>query len=617
MAAIPTTCRTTVRSCPATSSSTNADARPDRAAVGRDPARERLADDRHRLGADAVGRRERTAGRHRHAHRLEVRRRDRRHADPDGRTAARRVHLDGLRPERLERPRRRKRHRFHAGNGRHARGHALEEGQAAGRVRVAPLAKRDGGRQHAFRPDTGIRSHQRDDALDHQRRSAEQRERRRDLEGNEHGARPMTAAPFGGRPAPAVEPGEQPGAPRRGQRREAAHEGRQKTAGQGSGQDRPVDAERRQPAGSRAPQLALNHGPEQVHGQRAGAKRENDSAGGEQQRFEEEQPGDGAAARAERHPDGHLFLPACRADDHQRRDVGERDEEHERRSRPDSSQNRTHARHVLVVRRGDEHVPVRGEARCAGAHERGDACRRLGLRRAFTQPHQVGIRGHAQRREDVGVRIGVPEVRRQHAGDGERFGFLRAIADVRVEPLPDDVRIAAEAALPQAVADERDLRAAGHKGRRVETAAESRPHAEPFDEIRRDPRAGGGFRVVAADQVEHVEVPGDGMFDHVGERRPVQTFEIIGRVGARRGVADGAEALGARVRQPTDEVGIHRREHRRAERDAKTERQHRRGRKPFRLDQGAEGDAQICQRGHHAPEDGTWPPRVNCQERRL
>ena len=273
-------------------------------------------------------------------------------------------------------------------------------------------------------------------------------------------------------------------------------------------------------------------------------------AGAEQQRLEQEEPRDGAAARAERHPHRNLFLPARRADEHQRRDVAERDEEHQRRSRRDGPQNRTHARHVLVVHRGDDDVPLRGEPRRSGAHERRDARRRLGPRGPFTQPHHVWIRGSAQRREDVGVRVGVPEVRRQHAGNRERFGFLRAIADVGVERLPDDVRIAAEAALPQAVADERDLRAAGHEGRRVEAAAESRPHAKPFDEIRRDPRARRGFRVVAADQVEHVEIPGDGMFDHVGERRPVQAFEIVRRVGARRGVADRAEALGAGYGSP-------------------------------------------------------------------
>ena len=272
-------------------------------------------------------------------------------------------------------------------------------------------------------------------------------------------------------------------------------------------------------------------------------------------------------------------------------------------------QNRTHARHVLVVRRGDDDVPLRREPRRSGAHERRDARRRLGLRDPFTQPHHVWIRGSAQRREDVGVRVGVPEVRRQHAGNRERFGFLRAIADVGVERLPDDVRIAAEAALPQAMADERDLRAAGHEGRRVEAAAESRPHAEPLDEIRRDPRARRGFRVVAADQVEHVEIPGDGMLDHVGERGPVQAFEIVRRVGARRGVADRAEAVGSRVRQPAHQVGIHRRQYRRAERDAKAERKHCRGGKPSRLDQRAEGDAQIRQQRSSCPEDGGRRPK--------
>ena len=311
---------------------------PDRAAVRRDPARQRFADDGDRLGAGTVGRLERTAGRHRHPHRLEVRRRDRRHADPHGGAAARTVHFDRLRPERLKRRRRRERNRFHAGDCRDAGDTRSKKAQTARRVRVAALSKHDGGGQHAFRAYARIRSHQRDDALDHQRRSGEQRERCGDLERDEHGARPVAAAPFGGRPAPAVEPGEKTAAPRRGQGREAARESRQDAAGNSSGQDRPVDAERRGPAGNRPPQLALNHRPEQLHGQPAGGKSDGGCACAEQQRLDQEEPCDGAPAGAERHPHRNLLLPARRADQHERRDVAERDQEHERRSRPDRPQ---------------------------------------------------------------------------------------------------------------------------------------------------------------------------------------------------------------------------------------------------------------------------------------
>ena len=162
---------------------------------------------------------------------------------------------------------------------------------------------------------------------------------------------------------PLWSPASRPAAPRRGQGREAAREGRQETAGRGTAQDRPVDGERREPAGSRASQLALNHRSEQLHRQRAGAERDDGCAGAEHQRLEQEEPGDGAAAGAERHPHRNLLLPARRADEDQRGDVPERDEEHERRRRRDGPQDRTHARHVLIVRRGDGGVPLRRKPR--------------------------------------------------------------------------------------------------------------------------------------------------------------------------------------------------------------------------------------------------------------
>ena len=193
-----------------------------------------------------------------------------------------------------------------------------------------------------------------------------------------------------------------------------------------------------------------------------GAQRERDDGGGkaDEQRFDDHQPREASAARTEREPDRELTLPAMRPQQLQHRDVGARHQQHQRAGDADGSEHGANAGRITLLRGDERNTPVGGHRCAAGADglaadERGDPLRRDHRAHAATQPHLIGISGRAQRRHDVGVGVDVPEVARQDAGDRERLRLLRTIAHVGLELSPDDVRIALEAAHPQAMADER------------------------------------------------------------------------------------------------------------------------------------------------------------------
>ena len=120
----------------------------------------------------------------------------------------------------------------------------------------------------------------------------------------------------------------------------------------------------------------------------------------------------------------------------------------------------------------------------------------------------------------------MPEVRGQDPDDGEALGLLWPVAHIGGHGAADDGWITAEMADPEPVADQRDIGAAGREGVRREGVTNRGTDAKRLHEAVGDPRAGSGLGVIAAEQVEHVEVPGDRVLDHVAQGGPVQPLHF-------------------------------------------------------------------------------------------
>ena len=153
-------------------------------------------------------------------------------------------------------------------------------------------------------------------------------------------------------------------------------------------------------------------------------------------------------SRAQRHAHREVLLPPDCPDEQQGGNIRASNQQHHRRGRAGSPQYRRRPLHVLGMRRRDDRGPAWRNVPRTAAHERADPFRGTLRCHAPMQPGEVGIGRSAQRRQDVGVGIDVPEVRGQDADHGEPLRLLRPVAHIRAYRAADDRRIAAEAADP-------------------------------------------------------------------------------------------------------------------------------------------------------------------------
>ena len=397
---------------------------------------------------------------------------------------------------------------------------------------------------------------------------------------------------------PLPPPWSEPSSPTRDAASERSHRARdrsQQSAERRRADDGRVERERRHAAGRRAAELALDDRREPLHQQAAGEHAHERRAGADNQRFDEQQPGDGDAARPERTPDGDFLLPPRRANQEEARDVGERDQQHEAGGDRDRTQNRPQTLDVGRVRGLQVGAPLGVRHGGARPHQRRDAIGRHTGQHALAQPDHVGVRRCPQRYQHFRVGVQMPEVGRHHADDRERLRFVRTVAHVRVELAPDDGRVSSVSRAPQTVADEGDIRAAGIERVVVESTADRRLDPEALHEARRHPGSRDRLRPLAANQREDIEIPRDGMLDDIVERPPIERLKVGRRRLSCRAIPDRVQPLGRRIGQRPEEIRVEHEEHGRTERDPQAERNDRCEGKARRLGQTAGGDAEFGQ----------------------
>ena len=164
---------------------------------------------------------------------------------------------------------------------------------------------------------------------------------------------------------------------------------------------------------------------------------------------------------------------------------------------------------------------------------------------------------------------------------------------------PMTARIAAEAGSPEPMADQCDVRAAGREGFGREGVTNCGTDAERLHEAVGDPRARKGFGMITPEQVEHVEIPGDRVLDHVAQGGPVEPFHLrrCGLTG--RSVANQIEPLRRRIRQLLEQVGLHHGGRGRAERHPEGQGSDRADGEPAGLQQRAAGEAEVGERNRN------------------
>jgi hypothetical protein len=208
----------------------------------------------------------------------------------------------------------------------------------------------------------------------------------------------------------------------------------------------------------------------------------------------------------------------------------------------------------------------------------------------------LGFLVERQRRQQVEAGAGREhrieiERGRQHAGDEHRLVVDRHLA-------ADDVGLAAELLLPEAVAEDRRRRLPGRDFfLRQEVAAELRTHAEHVEEVLRDLHAAHALRAGGADQrvLRGVgeRVVGGQRFEGCVLAAPVEqrvhARGAIGHRGAAVAVLDPNQALGLLERQRLQQHRVDESEHRRAGADAERERGHGDHGEAGRLQQLADG----------------------------
>ena len=498
----------------------------------------------------------------------------------------------------------------------------LERGVAVGEL---ARARADAHRDDALGIEAGGDLLQADEASHQQAGADQQHQRDRDFRDHEEAAQPAPAAAeaaFALRvPAARLERGVEIDARRAQRRREAEEDAGANRDGKGEDEHRGVEPNRFEPRDvarvDRPDDLQRDLGDRQ-----AGGAAEN----AEQHALGQQLADEAFPARAERRPDGDLFLPAGGAGEQQIGDVGARDQQDERHG----------AEH-------DEHRDA--EVADDGLDERDDVDReravafvflpdprrdprhvvpRLRHRHAWLQPrHQVvvfvsaprdGVGAERQRQEHVHLTdardrrhdlVVQEEVGPQDAGDLELVLRVAAASAEAVErdAGTDHIRVGAEGALPEAVAQDDDRRLAGRVFIRPQQPSVERLRAEqveqaggrqnPFDPLR---VLAGQQRAGAALRNRHLlerSVFGADV-DELPRRRPV-----LRDVDAWRSQPQHREPVRVGIRQRLEQQRVDDAEDGGVGADADGERdddhQRQRGRAPQRPD----GVAEVLQEGSH------------------
>ena len=335
----------------------------------------------------------------------------------------------------------------------------------------------------------------------------------------------------------------------------------------------------------------------------------------QQQAFGEQLPDDSPVRGAERGPHRHLLAPPDRARQQQVGDVRAGDQQHEADGRHQHDQRSPHVADHLLAQRHDaerEAAVRRIDVRMTGAkarRQRGHLRLRLLERRAGPElRHDVVVLAAADLR-----RVGSERQRQQHlriGDDAERGQRLLAQRERRLQHAhdlcrlavehdrpADHGRVAAEAALPGAVAENRHGRRRLRVLFRREQPAERGADAEHRQQVRGDPDGADTLGRAVAGQVgvgaerdgDLLEAPAAGLdVEVLGGREPV-----LGDAEPGRSVPQDRQAVRVLVGEGTQQQGARDAEDRRVRADAKGQRQDRRDRKSGRGGKGSDRVAEV------------------------
>ena len=480
----------------------------DRAARRPEPRRERLADQCHRLGPDSIARGEPAAVAERNPQHVEIVRADGHEARAGRGGCADIAGRDVADLALLQRPCIGEGHARHARELTSARRGPFVESAPCRSVRIGTLVEGESGDEHIGRIEAHVHAQHAHRALNGETGAHQQRQAGGDLHGNEDGP----CAPLSGAVCAAFLSARQGEGHRRapddpdGQQR--AHGDRQQTCGNRERGRGRIDLDGRHSARRGTPQVVIHHGRDRHDRGPRECEAQSRCDGAQKERFRGARTRNLCGTRPKGLTDSHLAAAAGRAYREQHADVGARDQQDEPRRRGHGQEQRSDLLHIGVMGRPKLHAPAGWQPRRAGPNEGRNAIG--GGRRwdAFAHPHEVGIRRRSQRRQDLREDVQMPVAGCEDADHGEGLGVVGAIAHVSLERPAEDRRIAIEARLPQAMADEHRHRTSGLEVGLNEPAPEERAHGKPLDITRRDPGPLEDVGIRAAAKGEAVEVPG-------------------------------------------------------------------------------------------------------------
>ncbi len=470
------------------------------------------------------------------------------------------------------------------------------EGGPVPRRRLAAAGHRNRQRQDAARIEPGVDRLQGDERPDHEPGAGEQHEGERELRSDQDVA--QAAAPSSLHRAPLsfpqgfrqVAPGGLEG------RRETERDPGQKRDREREGEHAAVESDgldaRELLGAERDEEVRSPQGEKRSAG--AAEKREHEALGQELA----EHPG---AAGPESGADRDLPLSRRRAREQHVGDVGAGDQEDERHRRQEHEERRPDVSDHGLLERSDGHVAVgAGELLLQAPGDR----RHLGPREVERRP-ALQAREHPEALPSAVGGAGSEDVGRPELGsrrpERREVEALRHDPDdrvglaVQVHRLPEDLRVAGIAPLPEAVAQHDLVFPAGFLLFRQEDAPVERPDSQHREDVRRHPESLHALRLRAARQVRDPEVRR--AHPLVGRRLPPPVEEVRGSDGVDPPVKDDGEPVGVSVGKRLQEHRVDDAEDRRRGADAQRERGHRRGREPGVLPQGAKAVAKVAADG--------------------
>jgi hypothetical protein len=281
-------------------------------------------------------------------------------------------------------------------------------------------------------------------------------------------------------------------------------------------------------------------------------------------------PRDARARRAEDRSDANLVAPTGRACEQQVGDVRAGDEQYEGDRAEQDERGIPHLRHDAFVKAAHPRRHVAVGLRPDLLEALGDSRQiRLGLRRRDARPHppdraeEVRARRlqlpwrEVERQPELRSSRPQRQLRRHDADDGVRLAVDR-------DSLPDDPRVGAEAAPPEAVTEHH------HSGCAVgfvgpsESATEGWCDAQRLEVVGRDARRDDALRFAATGEVHRGACRGGELLQRLRVRAPV---EIIGRgqphVATVAVFDDGEEAFRFAVGKRPEHDRVHETEDRR------------------------------------------------------